>query len=189
VSEHLRKLLAQNGSLADAVSKLPERDHLPEYERKYYAGRLTTYTPEIAQRVLDAIRDGQLPAEIAQSKDMPSLKAIRDWATNVPAFGQAYARACADLPEAIVGRGFAEVWGDLAPQDVNKARLRWDAAKWTAGKLDPARWGDKTSVDVTVNDPDGAARQAAQRAELVAALQRLAVSAPMTIEGEPEPTK
>jgi hypothetical protein len=49
-----------------------------------------------------------------------------------------------------------------------------------ASKLDPSRWGDKADVNVNVTDTASAER----RAELIAALQRLAVAAPL-IDGEP----
>jgi hypothetical protein len=50
-----------------------------------------------------------------------------------------------------------------------------------ASKLDPGKWGDKADVNVNVND----AASSERRAELLAALQRLAVNAPL-IEGEAE---
>jgi hypothetical protein len=44
-----------------------------------------------------------------------------------------------------------------------------------ASKLDPSRWGDKADVSVNVTDTASAER----RAELIAALQRLAIAAPL----------
>ena len=90
-----------------------------------------------------------------------------------------YARARSHQATAIAERAVVEAWSDLEPQYVNRARLRFDTAKWLASKIDPAKWGDKADVNVNVSDTATSER----RAELIAALQRLAVAAPL-IDGE-----
>jgi hypothetical protein len=73
------------------------------------------------------------------------------------------------------------------PQTANADKLASDVLRWYAAKLDPARWSDKAELQVTVTNPEADADKARQRAELVAALQRLAKPLPLTIEGDAEP--
>jgi hypothetical protein len=137
------------------------------------------YDPALADEICDRIARGEVAEEILRDQGMPSRTTMVHWLDRQPEFATAYARARGRQAEAIAERGFAEAWADLEPQQVNRARLRWDASKWMAGKIDPARWSDKAEMNVTVTDNAASER----RAELVAALQRLAIAAPL-VEGE-----
>jgi hypothetical protein len=153
---------------------------LPEYPPRR-VGAPTTYTPAIAQLICDRLENGELLAQILDDEGMPARQVVHQWLDNVPAFADRYARARSHQATALAERAVAEAWRDLEPQHVNRARLRFDSAKWMASRLDPGKWGDKAHVNVNVND----AATNEHRAELVAALQRLAVNAPL-IEGEAE---
>jgi hypothetical protein len=107
---------------------------------------------------------------------MPARQVVHQWLDAVPAFAYRYARARSHQATALAERAVAEAWRDLEPQHVARARLRYDSGKWMASKLDPSRWGDKADVNVNVTDTASAER----RTELIAALQRLAVAAPLT---------
>jgi hypothetical protein len=120
-----------------------------------------------------------LLAQILDDEGMPARQVVHQWLDSVPAFADRYARARSHQATALAERAVVEAWSDLEPQYVNRARLRYDAAKWMASKLDPSKWGDKADLNVNVNDPATNER----RAELIASLQRLAVAAPL-IEGE-----
>jgi hypothetical protein len=174
--------LALVESPADLL-QIERREPLPGYTPAR-AGRPTHYTPTTAQLVCDMIADGFTMTEIAKCEGMPSRQAVEDWAAIVPAFGVALAHAREKQATAVAERGFAEAWReDLAPQDIARARLRFDAARWLASVIDPARYGSRADLSVTVIDPVAAERAATQRAEIVAALQRLAKAEPLTIEG------
>jgi hypothetical protein len=137
------------------------------------------YDPALADEICDRITRGEVAEEILREQRMPSRTTMFHWLDQQPEFATAYARARGRQAEAIAERGFAEAWADLEPQQVNRARLRFDASKWMAGKIDPARWSDKAEMHVAVTDHAGSER----RAELIAALQRLAIAAPL-IDGE-----
>jgi hypothetical protein len=186
----MQKSIDTFGSLGDVVAK-PRRDADPYREdpgapdfpvaRKHPGGRPPiAYDPAIADQICDRIAHGEVLGEILREEGMPSRTAVLHWLDRVPEFEAAYTRARGSQADAVAERGFAEAWAAHEPQYVYRARLRFDAAKWLASRLDPAKWSDKAELRVHVNDTESSAR----RAELIAALQRLAVNAPMTTEGE-----
>jgi hypothetical protein len=189
----LRKALDELGSLADAVAATPQPQagDLAEVPRTRSRGRPaspnplgrpTLYSEALARLICTRIARGETLEQIMDADGMPDRTIVFDWLAKQPTFANSYARARAMQAEAILERGFGEAWRDLEPRHVNRARLRWDSSRWLAGKLDP-RWGDRTTVDMCVTDPAAAERAATQRAQLIAALQRLARAAPLTIEG------
>jgi hypothetical protein len=74
-----------------------------------------------------------------------------------PALREKYAEACEDradlLAEEIERLADEEIPADLdGPSKsawIQRQRLRVDTRKWTASKLRPRLWGDKTTVEVT----------------------------------------
>jgi hypothetical protein len=185
----MRKPIYTLGSLGDAVVK-PRNDAGRQWENpgapdfpvapKNPGGRPPIrYDTALASEICDRISCGQVLEEILRDQRMPGRTTVLRWLDQEPEFAAGYARARGNQAEAVAERGFAEAWANLEPQHVNRARLRWDASKWLAGRLDPSRWSDKSEVSVNVTDSASAER----RAELIAALQRLAVAAPL-VEGE-----
>jgi hypothetical protein len=89
---------------------------------------------------------------------------------------------------AIAELGYLAALRDDGPQYVLANRLRFDASRWLAGRLDPSRWSDSAELHLSVSDPEADERRALQRAQLIGALQKLAVAQPLTVEGKPEST-
>jgi hypothetical protein len=144
-------------------------------------GRPTTYTEALAEEIIERIEEGEVLEQIAADERMPTRRTINRWIEQHSDFCQRYARARTKQAAAVAEHGYVAAWADDGPEHVQRNRLRFDAARWLAGRLDPPRWSDKPEVSVHVND----AATNERRAELVAALQRLAVNAPL-IEGEAE---
>ena len=142
-------------------------------------GRPDEFSDAIAQEIINRVEGGETLAHIVKDPHMPCHQSVFKWLDRSPAFATAYARARSRQAEAIAEQGYEQAQADLEPQHVNRARLRFDSAKWLAAKIDPARWSDKSEVSVSVTEGASADR----RAELIASLQRLAVAAPL-IEGE-----
>jgi hypothetical protein len=169
--------------MADNASQLPAKPRAAAYGGK---GRPSIYTEELGEEICHRIANGETLAEICRDPHMPWPNAIReDWLKRQPEFARRYASARTVQPEAIVERGFAVAMLDTTQFNANASRLQWDVCRWTAGRLDP-RWSDKTEVSVTVQDTEAGRIAGQQRAELIAALQRLAKPTPM-IDGEAEP--
>jgi hypothetical protein len=143
----------------------------------------------VAELICDRIAAGELLEQICAEEGMPARRTVNQWLDHVPAFAPLYARARARQPEVLAERAMIAAVQCPSPQMAAVNRLAFDGYRWMAARLDPSKWSDKAEVSVTIADPEATARATAQRAELIAALQRLAVSAPLTaptIEGEPD---
>jgi hypothetical protein len=188
----LRKALDDLGGVTDAVANVSQKQPTKRQARvalpgNEHIGRPTTYTDALGQLICDRIARGETLEQITDADRMPDRTQVYDWIATQPAFAHTYARAKSRQAEAIAEKAYGAAWApDLAPQNVARARLRFDAGRWLAGKLDAMRWGDRSDLNISVTDPDAAARAAQQRAKLVAALERLAVAAPLTIDARPE---
>jgi hypothetical protein len=92
---------------------------------------------------------------LAQDDDMPPAGTVWHWVATDPEFKAMFylAKECqADLiaEECIAIADDDSRDGDN-PQAVQRARVRIETRKWTAGKLRPKRWGDKLDVSLEGN--------------------------------------
>lgn len=87
-----------------------------------------------------------------------SMWRLWEWLNETPERAGQYARACEvravhyagvieELSDEPIRRNDK---GNLDPADVAHKRLKLDALKWTASKLNPKRYGDKLDVDAKV---------------------------------------
>jgi hypothetical protein len=127
------------------------------------AGRPTDYNQEIADKICEAISDGQSLREICKADDMPCKATVFRWLGLHKEFSDQYARAREEQAEALAddivaiadeehfftkgddSDGGVEVTFDSTA--VARNRLRIDARKWVASKLKPKKYGDKIDVD------------------------------------------
>jgi len=131
------------------------------------SGRLSTYTPEMAQRICDELATGRTLRDVCRDEGMPPESTVRLWAVrNENGFAAQYAEArqvgylCMgdDLVEiADDGRNdWMERQGDDSPgwqvngEHVQRSRLRLDTRKWLLSKALPKIFGDK--LDLSSND-------------------------------------
>ena len=56
-------------------------------------GRSTSYTPEIAQKILDRLSDGTPLLQICRDEGMPKRQTVHDWRKAHPEFAVQFARA------------------------------------------------------------------------------------------------
>ncbi|MBS0362770.1 MAG: hypothetical protein JSR98_15445 [Proteobacteria bacterium] len=62
--------------------------------RHWKAGRKSSYTPELAAAVCDAIREGASMSEVVATPGMPSFKVVYTWVRMRPDFRAAFMEAC-----------------------------------------------------------------------------------------------
>lgn len=109
--------------------------------------RPSDYTPELAERICDAIADRGRLSKICAAPDMPNERTIYRWLEKYPEFCQQFTRArlyraearfddLEELHEQILS-------GDL---DANAGRVLIDLLKWQMGKENPKVYGDKTVI-------------------------------------------
>ena len=110
-------------------------------------GRPSLYTPELAQLLCDRIGSGELAVEIVKEPGMPSFGTIHRWQGERPEFRELYARAREMQAHACAER--AVISGRRATaEDANAARVRFDADRWLAARLDPKNYGDRVDHNI-----------------------------------------
>lgn len=109
------------------------------------AGRPTTYTQELANKICEEIVLGNSLRSICKPDDMPAISSIFKWFKEHPEFSEQYARAKEEQADTLT-----DDMEDIARDtqfDVQRARLIIDTRKWAASKLKPKKYGDKLEVD------------------------------------------
>lgn len=116
-------------------------------------GRPTDYTPEIAAdicRLMTARKEDGGPyslKDVCEELGLPE-STVYAWKNRHPEFQELYARARLDRADMMAEDVLRVVDTDGDPAS---ARVKMDARKWYAAKLNPKQWGDKTIVS---GDPD-----------------------------------
>lgn len=128
-------------------------------------GRPSTYTPEIAAAICERLAAGESLRAICRDEKYPDERTVRRWAVDdVEGFSPQYARArelgfdslaeqlleIADTPEEGTVTTSKE-WGEEVKTGdmLEHRKLRVDARKWLLAKWHPAKYGDKTSMELT----------------------------------------
>lgn len=125
--------------------------------------RPSTFSQQIAEKILDRISEGEMLIKICQEEEMPPRKTVYTWMTANPTFKEAYARArlawadwWAERVLAISLDSSGDIFIDEAGKavidhaNVQRARLQSDNIKWIVGKYAPRTYGDK--VELPAND-------------------------------------
>lgn len=124
-------------------------------------GRPSSFTQEVADAICEGLVDGKSLRSICADDDMPSASTVCRWLGSNDAFREQYARAreaqadtlfdeILDIADdssrdvKIVGEDEREVCNT---EFVQRARLRVDARKWMAGKLQPKKYGDRLDLN------------------------------------------
>jgi hypothetical protein len=110
-------------------------------------GRPRLYNPEVAQKVIDLMAEGNSLRSICSQPGMPPISTVRHWAIDdVDGFAAQYARA-----REMQGHAAFEKALQVAEEakDPALARLHYDALKWHATKLAPRDYGDKVTQEHT----------------------------------------
>ena len=129
--------------------------------------RPTDYNQEIADKICEAIADGQSLRSICQTEDMPNKATVFRWLDKHKEFGDQYARAREEQAESLADEivtiadsagnplmvddipllkdGEPVIYADASA--VAHARLKVDARKWVASKLKPKKYGDKLQTE------------------------------------------
>ena len=115
-------------------------------------GRPSTYNEEIASEFCRMVAEGKSTRWVCEQDDMPDMSTIYDWKRRHEDFANQYARAMEDR-----GLSYGDQISDLIAKvldgkyEVDRARLALDGLKWTAARLAPKQYGERTSVDVTAD--------------------------------------
>lgn len=88
------------------------------------------------------IAEGKSLRSICKSKDMPNKSTFMDWLNKDGELADHYARARTEQADHIFDE-ILEIVDEASAEEVQQARLRMDARKWMAGKMNPKKYGEK----------------------------------------------
>lgn len=115
-------------------------------------GRPSKKTPQLIEEICLRVAQGRSIMSIGKMEDMPDDRSIWTWLNQDEEFLRHYTRAI--QARAIIHAERIDELAEMAtkgeiPADV--ARVAIDAKKWTASRLLPKLYGDRTQVEATVN--------------------------------------
>ena len=116
------------------------------------AGRPSTYTSSMAERICERIAEGEPLTRICKDGQIPPYRTVLSWRVANEEFKHMYARAREDAADTLADQirdlaGRVEK-GKLEP---NAGRVAIDALKWIASKLKPREYGDRSRVDMSAS--------------------------------------
>ena len=115
-------------------------------------GRPPEFTQEIADIICERIAEGESLRSICRDDDMPSCMSVFRWLDNRPDFVSKYARARVLQSETIADKA-VDMIENVTPENAQAERVKLAAIQWIAAKLNPKKYGDKTTIEST--GPDG----------------------------------
>lgn len=105
------------------------------------SGRVS-YSPELAEKILDRISEGESLRRICADEGMPDRRTVLRWLEADQELATKCARA-RELQADSIFDELREIAEDGNPEDVQRAKLRVSTLQWMAAKLAPKRYGDK----------------------------------------------
>lgn len=120
--------------------------------------RPTTYSPDRTAVICARLAQGEPLRSICADAEMPGMSTVFEWLAKYPEFAETYARAREEQADALAD-DIVRIADEPPPPDcetgkIDSAWVAWqrnriDARKWTASKLRPRKYGDKTEAEVT----------------------------------------
>ncbi len=111
-------------------------------------GRPTDYTEEKADEICNHIAEGNSLASYCRVEGNAKYSTIMQWLVKHESFAEKYTRAREEQGEAdadaVSDIRMKVMSGELDPQ---AARVAMDAAKWTAAKRKPKKYGEKLELE------------------------------------------
>lgn len=116
------------------------------------AGRPTTFTDEIGDKICAMVMSGVPLVRICQEEWAPHPTTVYRWLREHDKFCYNYARAKEDQADYFV-EDIVQIADLATPDNVQVARLQVDTRKWAASKFKPKKYGDR--IDTTHSGPNG----------------------------------
>ena len=109
-------------------------------------GRPSEYSEELAEQICELVASGKSRRQVAEGLNL-SESTIRLWQKQHDPFSAQYARAEAFRAEWFFERGNEIAMSITTPEEAQVARVQLDWLKWSASKLGPKKFSDKTPGD------------------------------------------
>jgi hypothetical protein len=146
------------------------------------SGRLTKYTPEIADKICQGIASGRSLRKICAEEGMPSVPTVCEWVLDDrEGFSEQYTKARRIQAETLADEIF-DIADDGSQDSITRhsdtgdyevpnteymqrSRLRVDTRKWYLSKVLPKVYGDKQQLEHS--GPDGKPVEVVTKVELI----------------------
>lgn len=151
-------------------------------DEKHPGGRPSDFTQEVASAICQRLIEGESLRAICRDEDMPAASTVCLWLTVHKEFSEQYTRAREAQADALfddvldIADNARNDWMERRGEDdagwvangenIQRSKLRIDARKWMAGKLQPKKYGEKVTAEV--QGPNGGPIETVTRIELVA---------------------
>jgi dTDP-4-dehydrorhamnose reductase len=106
---------------------------------KNLGGRPSVYSPALAQKICEAVADGDALQDVCNQPGMPARRTVYYWLRTNEEFATAYELAREMRADLLAD----EVVKISDTEDPAKARVQIDARRWAASKLNPRRYGER----------------------------------------------
>lgn len=113
-------------------------------------GRPSDYLEEVADDICSLLANGESLKTICERPGMPNRSTIYRWLRGNDDFRNNYARATEDRADAMF-EDILTIADNVKedPVDIAKAKLKIDTRKWVLSRMNPKKFSDKQSVDIT----------------------------------------
>ena len=113
-------------------------------------GRPSDYLEEVADDICSLLANGESLKTICERPGMPSRNTAYRWLRENQDFRDNYARATEDRADAM----FEDILtiADTVkadPVEIAKAKLKIDTRKWVLSRMNPQKFSDQQSLDIT----------------------------------------
>jgi len=125
-------------------------------------------TPELIDKICDALAEGQSLIKICSTEGMPSRSTVLKWMREDAEFSASIARAREEQADYYLDKQIEYVEGATI-EDYQLRKFQADNLKWVASKLKPKKYGDKQTVDVDVTTKGESINPAVSRLSELAA--------------------
>ncbi len=109
-------------------------------------GRPTSYSPEVAEQICRKLVEGDSLRKICLPDDMPGQRTVYGWLVVHSDFAQQYAQA-REMQAHTRADMASDAWE--TEDDVQRARLKFDALRWHAAKLLPKVYADRVDHEIS----------------------------------------
>lgn len=112
------------------------------------AGRPTDYSPEMADRILKKLSEGESVSQICLASDMPNRSTVFLWSATHKEFSDRYLLALKGVGQICVDQlddALRDMKQGITDPVVGKIEI--DTLKWKAGKFYPRMYGDKQQIE------------------------------------------
>lgn len=115
--------------------------------------RPSDYTPELAATICQSLVDGMSLRSVCRDEAMPSISSVMLWLTKHPEFSEQYEKATHERATGMFEDMFEIAdFVDKDPAAVSKAKLQVDVRKWALARMNPKKYGDKLTTELTGAD-------------------------------------